>query len=104
MAAAAATIGKYVAHAAVSATSFILGYFAGKPSESENSNDKNNGLVNNEIKIIERESPKFHVEVMVYVIVAIIIIIFLIKLCKCVKSKKVKSSDSEENEMISIVA
>lgn len=91
----ARAVGKYIAQGIQHAISFALGYFSGSSSEDSNSNDKNNGLVNNEIKIIEKESQKSHIEYMVYVVAFIICIALLFKVIKCIRQRKVKNTDTE---------
>lgn len=72
---------------ATALASFGLGYFAGDSDEKVDSNDQNSGVINNEIKIVEKEQPKEHIEYLVYIIAAIVLVVFLVKCVKHIKAK-----------------
>lgn len=82
-------------------TTFGLGYWAGSSGTSEEvkSSDSNTGMINNDIKIIEKES-KIHVEIILYIIVAIICGVSLIKCIKCIRKKKADKAENLELECV----
>lgn len=83
--------------------SFALGYFtSSETGDKTDSNDKNSGVINNEIKIVEKEEKKEHIEYMVYAIAVIVLLFFLIKSAKHIKAKftrKQTNTRDEEHEL-----
>lgn len=79
--------------------SFGLGYFTGSETgEKTDSNDKNSGVINNEIKIVEKEQSKGHIDYIVYGLATIVLIIFLVKCAKLIKAKIINAQKQHTEE------